>query len=160
MGEVRAILEARGDGCGQWEVRRVNTTGFLAVGSQEETVAAAAEAGYVMADSILLHLQRWSSVRGAFPNPRAIRLRISLEGIPLILCDEEGVSLLVWKFNKVEAGSLQFAPAGSLTTIEASPFTFAAYQRCRRSFLSPPTGRCLSSDFASCQRCRGGTGRS
>lgn len=47
-------------------------------------------------------------------------LRINLEEIPLILCNEVGVSFLVQKFNKVKKSNLRFALAGSLKTVKAT----------------------------------------
>lgn len=64
-------------------------------------------------------MQRWLLVRGTCPNPREVHLHITLLGVPLILCDEEGISHLVRPFVSVEEGRLTFVPEGSTTDVQA-----------------------------------------
>lgn len=125
-GPVKALLEARGAGRGLWEVREVSKSGFLAVGRNADIVVEAVDASFLVAEGVLLHLQRWSLARGIFPNMREVRLCISLRGLPVILCDEEGISLLVKSFMMVEEGSLYFVPEGSLTTIDVTLQTYSS----------------------------------
>lgn len=76
--------------------------------------------GFVAADGVLLHLQRWTLNRRAFPSPRDPTVRIQVEGLPLIFCNEVGLSFLVRSFGWVTARSLQLVPAGSRTIVDVS----------------------------------------
>lgn len=56
-------------------------------------------------------------MKGTYPNPQHAKMSICLHGIPLILCDEEGIALLVTDFATVDIGSLKVAPVIEITTV-------------------------------------------
>lgn len=53
-----------------------------------------------------------------FPDPRMYRTKVRFVGVPLILCDEIGVSTLVHRFGRVELGSVSLAEGGELMAME------------------------------------------
>lgn len=50
---------------------------------------------------------------------------LTLKGIPLVLCDEEGISSLVSSFAIVEAGSLGFVVEGKLMIVQLTAWVFS-----------------------------------
>lgn len=94
-GLLQKLLDthAHGPAGERWEVQHVSCKGLLAVRQNTEAADAAIGVGFVAVDGVL-RLQKWLMERGTFPNPHMTRLGVVLRGVPLILCDEAGISLL------------------------------------------------------------------
>lgn len=57
---------------------------------------------------------------GNFPSPRELWINIIIVGIPLLLCDEQGIALLVKQLPTVEESRMHVAPRASVTTVDVT----------------------------------------
>lgn len=71
----------------------------MADGGTEEAVAELVQTGSVMADGLVLRVEKWEVSWGTFPNPQLVKARIRLSGFPLILFDEVGSSFITSPFG-------------------------------------------------------------
>lgn len=55
---------------------------------------------------------------GTFSNPKLRRNMLWFVGLPLVLCDERGISTLVSVFGKLELGSMSFTNGEELMAME------------------------------------------
>lgn len=121
MADVEIVgnrLVARSDGGCRWEVRQVSRAGFMAVRNSATMAEELADGGFLVANGTVLRVHRWSLARGMFPSPKELVVYLTLQGVPLVLCDEVGVASMVNRFATVGAGFLGFVAAGSLTTVQ------------------------------------------
>lgn len=95
----KGLLNKPWDRKGQWEVHQAHTGRLLAIGRCTDLVEVVVETGILEADGFIICIQSWALARGAYPNPRKIGLHITFAGLPLILCDEDGISLLAKNFR-------------------------------------------------------------
>lgn len=103
-GEVEAacskrILEDSPSNESGWLVNQIGLGSLLEVGSWEEAAVEWAKAGYAIGGGALLRLRWWTDHLGTFPDPRLCCATIRLLGVPIVLCDELGMSSLVKRFG-------------------------------------------------------------
>ncbi|MQL76875.1 hypothetical protein Taro_009296 [Colocasia esculenta] len=79
---------------GGWEIVRVAEKLLLGVGSSAEGVEKAVEAALIILEGAFLGIRWWSSKFGTFPPLPERCFRVGLEGLPIGLCDGEGVIFL------------------------------------------------------------------
>ncbi|MQL79718.1 hypothetical protein Taro_012162 [Colocasia esculenta] len=103
-----------------WEISKVVPQDFLVVGSDEQKVAAVVETGVLVVGDVLLRVRRWAKGIGTFPYPGLQRIQMTLEGVPLLLCDEEGIAFLVRLFGGVIQGKPEFTLMGSRTAVSVT----------------------------------------
>lgn len=58
-------------------------------------------------------------MRGTFPNPSARRVRVVIEGLPIFLCNAEGVGFLVRSSSRVESKSMGYTMVGLQMAVPA-----------------------------------------
>lgn len=74
----------------------------------------------MLADGILIRIERWRLHGGTRPYPRGCRINVCLFGVLLVVCDELGISLLIGRFSVVVSRSIRTMLAGNLNVLEAT----------------------------------------
>lgn len=115
---IRNCLMALSGGDSRWGVRQVSKARFLVVGNNAAVAEDTAEGGFQVANGTILHVQRWFLGERDAPMPQGLAVRLTLQGIPLGLCDKLGISTIVNRFATVEVGSLCFIAEGALTMLQ------------------------------------------
>lgn len=130
---IKAWLEARARGGDHWKACQVSQVRLLAVSNSEERTIEMAEGGFLVANQVVMRVQRWSMAIGTFPSPRVMAITLTLQGIPLVLCDEEGVSSLISKFAMVESesrGRKRYDGAGRSQSFQPLRCAVSSHFRC------------------------------
>lgn len=116
ISSVKELLYGTWPGINSWVVRKISSSSFLVVSLSPDDSVEAAGVGFVVAEGVL-RLQGRTLEKGTYPNPRH-RLSLSLLGLPLILCDDEGITFLVKYFVVVEMGFPNFALVGEIMALK------------------------------------------
>lgn len=102
---------------GSWDIHQPLVSKLIAVGPDEEVEVA--EVGGLLVNGIAICVLSWSLNRGTCPNPWEFGVRVKLVGLPIVLCNEQGIAFAVTRIGKVELESCSFISANNLLAVEA-----------------------------------------
>ncbi|MQM08633.1 hypothetical protein Taro_041487 [Colocasia esculenta] len=123
---------------GIWEVSKVTPNSYLLVGHDEQKVETLTETGVLIVGGALLRVVRWAKGIGTLLSPSLQKVRMVVEGVPLVLCDEEGMAFLMPVAVEVSVPSAVTIPSIIATLVDGEPLVVRVRETRYKASSTPP----------------------